>query len=85
MPASSAAAISRAPGSFTPGRPLRDERDALAGLEPRQELGRALRLVVLVVAEQPGLDPVPVEQPLRVPRVLAEHDVGLRSSRARAA
>ena len=78
-PASSAAAIRRAPGSLTPGRPASlVERDPLAGLEPRQQLGRPLRLVVLVVAEQPRLDPVPLEQDLRPPRVLAEDEVRLR-------
>ena len=56
---------------------IRDERDPLAGLEPRQQLRRALSLVVLVVAEEPGLDPVPVEQAFRMPRVLAQNDVGL--------
>ena len=53
-----------------------DERDPLPRLEPRQQLGRPRRLVVLVVREQPRLDAVPLEQAARVPRVLAEHDVG---------
>ena len=49
---------------------------ALPGREPRQELGDARRLVVLVVGEQRARDPVPLEQAARVPRVLGEHDVG---------
>ena len=39
-----------------------DERDPLPRLEPRQELRRPLRLVVLVVREEPRLDAVPLEQ-----------------------
>ncbi len=53
------------------------QRNPLAGLEPRQHLSRPLGLVVLVVAEHPRLDPVPVEQDPRPPRVLAEDEVGL--------
>ncbi len=76
-PASSAARTSRAPGSEIAGIPAsRDERDPLARLEPRHELGDARGLVVLVVGEQPRLDAVPLEQPARVARVLGEHDVG---------
>ena len=56
---------------------VRDERDALARLEPRDELGDPRRLVVLVVREQPRLDPVPLEQAAGVTRVLGEHDVGV--------
>ena len=75
--ASSAARTSRAPGSETTRHPgVRDERDALSRLEPRQQLGDARRLVVLVVGEERRGDLVPLEQPARVPRVLREHDVG---------
>ena len=53
-----------------------DERDPLPRLEPRQELRRAGRLVVLVVGEEPRLDAVPLEEPARVSCVFAEDDVG---------
>ena len=56
---------------------VRDERDPLAAREPRQQLCRPLRLVVPVIAAQPCRDPVPLEETLRVPRVLAEDEVGL--------
>ena len=48
----------------------------LAGCQPGKELGGPPRLVVLVVAQEAGLDPVALEQPLRVARVLAQDDVG---------
>ena len=54
------------------------QRDPLTGLEPGQYLSGPLRLVVLVVAEELRLDPVPLEQDLRPPRVLAEDEVRLR-------
>ena len=44
--------------------------------EPRQQLRRPRRLVVLVVRQQPRIDAVPLEQAARVPRVLAQDDVG---------
>ena len=56
---------------------VRDERDALARLEARNQLGDPGRLVVLVVGEQPRLDPVPLEQAAGVTRVLGEHHVGV--------
>src|SRR5215471_4776254 len=56
---------------------IRHERDPLSRREARQELLRASRLVVLVVAEQTptGADLVAVEQYARVPCVLTEDDV----------
>ena len=39
-----------------------DQRHPLARGEPRQHLGRPLRLVVLVVADEPRRDAVPLEQ-----------------------
>ena len=61
-----------------PGRPgVADERHPLAGDEPGQQLGRPLRLVVLVVAEELRRDAVTREERARPPRVLAEHEVGL--------
>ena len=54
-----------------------DERHPLAGLQPRQQLGRPLRLVVLVVGEQPRPDLMPLQQAARVARVLGEHHVRL--------
>ena len=57
---------------------IRHESHALAAGEPRQDLGRALRLVVLVIGDEPRLDPVTLEQAARVPRVLAEDDIGRR-------
>ena len=53
-----------------------DKCDPLPRLEPRQELGRPPRLVVLVVGEEAGGDPVALEENPRVTRVLAEHDIG---------
>ena len=77
MPASSAARTRRAPGSEIAGHAgVGDERHPLPGFEPRQELRDAGGLVVLVVGEEPGADPVAVEQPARVARVLGEHEVG---------
>ncbi len=55
-----------------------DERHSLAPLEPRQKLSGPPCLVVLVIREEPGLDPVALEQDARVARVLAQHDVGGR-------
>src|SRR3954471_20767779 len=55
-----------------------DERDPLPRLEPRQELGRPLCLVVLVIREESRRDPVPPEQDARVARVLTQNDVGSR-------
>ena len=56
-----------------------DERDAFPRPQPVEQLVRARRLVVAVVAEQPlRADAVPVEQARRMARVLAQHDVGLR-------
>src|SRR6186997_3336707 len=57
---------------------IRDERHSLAGRQAGQEVGRSLRLIVLVITEELRADPVPVEQALRAPRVLAEHEIGLR-------
>ena len=56
----------------------------LARREPRQELGDARRLVVLVVREELRADSVPLEQPARVAGVLREHDVGLAQLREHA-
>ena len=59
-----------------------DERVPLACLEQRQELFGAASLVVPMEADEaPGADPVPLEQDLRPPGVLAEHRVGLRAAR----
>ena len=75
--ASSAARTRRAPGIGDERHPrIRDERDALSRLEPRQELRDARRFVVLVVGEQRRGDLVPLEQAARMARVLREHDVG---------
>src|SRR5262249_53095551 len=55
------------------------ERHPLPRTQPRQHLRLPRRLVVAVIAEQrPSADPVTAEQSRRVPRVLAQHDVGLR-------
>ena len=63
-----------------------DKRHPLAGREPRHEIDESRRLVVLVVREEPRLDPVALEQDARVARVLAEHRVGRRRApRARGA
>ena len=61
------------------GRKARVARqgDALAGLQPREHLGGPRRLVVLVVAEQPRTDSMPLQELPRVPRVLAEHELRL--------
>ena len=56
---------------------IADERDALARLKPRQHLGGPLGLVVLVVAQQTRFDAVPLEEPPRMPGVLAEDELGL--------
>src|SRR5439155_13567468 len=53
------------------------ERYALTGLKTWQHLRGSRGLVVLVVGAQSRADPVPFEQPPRVPRVLAEDEVGL--------
>ena len=53
------------------------ERDPLAPVEPRQQLVDPLRLVMAVVADELGLDPVTVEECARPARVLAEDEVGL--------
>src|SRR3954468_9737730 len=85
-PASSAARRSRTPGSDTPGGPPAgvgprggpgggEGGDPPPRLEPRQELGGPPSLVVLVVREQPRLDPMPLEQTARVARVLAQDHV----------
>ena len=77
-PASSAASISRAPGSLTPGRPASEtSANRSPRLEPGQQRRCARRLVVAVVALEPRLDPVPLEQAARVARVLAEDELGL--------
>ena len=63
-----------------------DERDPLAGLEPRDEIDEAGRLVVLVIREEPRLDPVALEEDPRVTRVLAQDRVrGAPAPRARGA
>ena len=56
---------------------IADQRDALARLKPRQHLGGSLGLVVLVVAQQTRFDAVPLEEPPRMTRVLAEDELGL--------
>ncbi len=61
-----------------------DERDPLAGLEPRQQLRRPRRLVVLVVGEDARVDAVTFEQRPRVPRVLAQHEIRLAQLREHA-
>src|SRR4029453_14520033 len=53
------------------------ECEPLAGFLPRQQPGRPLRLVVLVVRDQPRRDSVPLQQRASVPGVLREHDIGL--------
>ena len=57
-----------------------DEGDPLSSGEARQYLRSARRLVVPLVAEEAGGNPVPVEQDPRAARVLAQNDVGRRSS-----
>ena len=71
------------PGIRDAGHPrIRDERHALAGDEPRQKLGRPLRLVVLVIADERAADAVPLEQHARAARVLAEDRRRPRAARA---
>src|SRR5207237_8266909 len=53
------------------------QRDALAGQKPREHLGRARGLVVLVVGDEARTDAVAAEEDLRAAGVLAEHDVRL--------
>src|SRR5919198_841882 len=53
------------------------QRDALAGAQPREHLGRPCGLVVLVVREQARPNAVTAQQDRRMARVLAEHDVRL--------
>ena len=54
----------------------RHERHALTRLEPREHLGHAASLIVLVVGDEPlRRHSVPGDEDTRSSRVLAEHEV----------
>ena len=78
-PASRAAATRRMPGSLIPGRPASLTSAIRAPAASCASTAvRASCLVVAVVAPQrAGADAVPLEQALRMPRVLAEHQIRL--------
>src|SRR5262245_1832602 len=54
---------------------VRDQRHLLTAAEPPQHLFRPRGLVVAVIAEEPRVDPVAIQENTGPPRVLAEHDV----------
>ena len=84
-PAATHARTSTKPGSRDERHPgVGDERDNAAGAHALDQLGGPLGLVVLVVADELGVDAVAIEQDPGATRVLAGDDIGFAQGRENA-